>query len=139
MKKLLFAIAVTGFLVACNNNKEGEKKVDDSSTTTSTDQTDNPSEPTTNEPTGDSPVAGLPAFSDPEVQKFANEYAAFISEYKKVLADPTSPKTAEFAMQWAQWASKSMSVSMKLASNPEEAKKFSEWSQLITKDLRQPE
>ncbi|HMU45799.1 MAG TPA: hypothetical protein PKC72_05475 [Chitinophagaceae bacterium] len=136
MKKLLLAIAVAGFFAACNNKKEDEKKVDDTSTTTATDQTDKATEPATNEPSGNTSITGVPTFSDPEVQQFANDYAAFISEYKKVLANPASTQSAEFAMKWSQWASRSMSVGMKIASNPAESQKWSQWVESVNNEIR---
>lgn len=136
MKKLLLAIVVAGLFAACNNKKESDKTTDDTSTTTTTDQDNTSTKPTTTEPSGNTSIAGVPSFSDPEVQKFANDYAAFIAEYKQILANPASPRSAEFAMKWSEWASKSLSVGMKIASNPAEAKKWSDWVESVNSEIR---
>ena len=128
MKKLFFVIAITGIMTSCKDKKD-EKKVEDTMTTPST------TEPTTTEPSSleTTSVAGVPNFSDPEVQKFANDYAAFIANYKAGMKDPA--KMADLTKNMQEWSTKSQSIGMKLASKPEEAKKWTEWVTAISKEL----
>jgi hypothetical protein len=125
MKKILFVIAVACFIASCKDKKD-EKKVDDTMVT-----------PTTTEPsaleTTTTPATGVPSFSDPEVQKFANDYAAFIANYKAGFKDPS--KMADLTKNMQDWSAKSQSIGMKLASKPEEAKKWADWVMAINKEL----
>ncbi len=136
MKKLLLVFALTGLLTACNNKKEDKQPEEKTNGTTTTEPATNNTDATDPAPTSVNAASGVPNFSDPEVQKFANDYAAFIDEYKKVLADPASPRSAEFAMKWSDWASRSMSVGMKLAANPAESKKWTDWVESVNSKIR---
>ena len=77
--------------------------------------------------------AGVPTFSDPEVQKFANDYAAFMTEYKAGMSDPA--KLAELSTKLQDWSKRSTEIGMKLATKPEEAKAWAEWVMALSKDM----
>lgn len=126
MKKLLSVIALVGIMASCNNKKE--EKTDVKTDTTAT----VPADDKTNDGTTQ-PSAGVPTFSDPEVQQFANDYAAFIAAYKAGMNDPA--KMAELSKSMQDWATKSQNIGMKLANNPEEAKKWSDWVMEVNKEL----
>jgi hypothetical protein len=130
MKKLLSLVAIVGIMASCNNKKE-EKTEDTKTDTTATTTTTSDDAVTT--PTTTTTPAGVPTFSDPEVQKFANDYAAFIAEYKAGMTDPA--RMAELSKQMQDWSAKSQSIGMKLASNPDDLKKWSDWVMEIQKDL----
>lgn len=127
MKKFLSVLALSGLLVACNNEKKEEKKIEESNTTT----------PVKADPAATDNVSSsnpdVPTFSDPEVQKFANDYATFIKEYRAGIKDPARMKTLTDNMQ--QWSTRGQSIGMKLANNPAEAQKWAQWWLAVTKDL----
>ena len=126
MKKLFAVLAIAGVMVACNNKKKDEKAPEGDTTTTSTTTT------TTTTETTPAP-AGVPTFSDPEVQKFANDYAAFMTEYKAGMSDPA--KLAELSTKLQDWSKRSTEIGMKLATKPEEAKAWAEWVMALSKDM----
>ncbi len=128
MKKLLSLIALVGIMASCNNKKE--EKTDVKTDTTATTPTDNTTPTTTDNTT---PTSGVPTFSDPEVQKFANDYAAFVAAYKAGMNDPS--KMAELSKNMQEWTTKSQNVAMKLANSPEEAKKWSDWVMELSKEM----
>jgi hypothetical protein len=129
MKKLFAVIALAGVMVSCGNKKKEEKTAGKDTTVTNT--TNTTGDQTTTTTTTN--TAGVPTFSDPEVQKFANDYAAFVTDYKNGLKDPA--KLAELTKSMQDWSSRSQSIGMKLASNPEEAKKWTDWVMVISKEL----
>ncbi len=131
MKKFLAVLALVGVMTSCKDKKKDEKKPEDATTTTTT--TTDPGTTTTTTTTTTAATAGVPTFADAEVQKFANEYGAFIAEYKAGMKDPA--KLAELAKGMQEWSTKAQSIGMKLANSPDEAKKWAEWTLAISKEL----
>ncbi|MEI2738575.1 MAG: hypothetical protein V9F01_07310 [Chitinophagaceae bacterium] len=120
MKKFLAVLALVGVMTSCKDKKKDEKKPEETTTTTTTDPT------TTTTTTTD---ANVPTFSDPEVQKFVTEYSAFITEYKAGMTDPA--KAQALAKTAQEWSGKMSNIGMKLASNPDDLKKWTEWAQWV--------
>lgn len=129
MKKLFAVLALAGVMASCNNKKKDEEKKPEGDTTT-TQTTTPPAENTTVDNTA---PAGVPKFSDPEVQKFANDYATFMTEYKTAMSDPA--KAADMAAKMQDWSKRSTDIGMKLAAKPEEAKAWADWVMSLTKDM----
>jgi PBP1b-binding outer membrane lipoprotein LpoB len=130
MKKLFAVLALAGVMASCNNKKKDEEKKADSDTTMTT------TPPATDAPATDAPAAnadGVPTFSDPEVQKFANEYGAFMKEYKEGMKDPA--KLADLGAKMQEWSKKSTEIGMKLAAKPDEAKAWADWVMALSKDM----
>lgn len=127
MKKLFAVFALAGVMVSCNNKKSDEKKPEGETTTTTTTTDTPPADNTT------ATVSGVPTFSDPDVQKFANDYAAFVQSYKAGMSDPA--KLADLAKSAQDWSTRSTEIAMKLAAKPEEAKAFSEWLMTCAKEM----
>jgi PBP1b-binding outer membrane lipoprotein LpoB len=125
MKKILAVLALAGVMVSCNNKKKDEKKPDADTTAVTPPVTDNPP--------ADAPPAGVPKFTDPEVQKFANDYAAFMAEYKAGMSDPS--KLQDLSAKMQDWSKRSTDIGMKLAANPEEAKAWADWVMALSKDM----
>ncbi len=125
MKKVFAVLALVGVMVACNNKKKEEKTTGKDSTATTT--------TTTNDQNTTSNMNGVPKFSDPEVQKFANDYAAFIEQYKAGIKDPT--KLADLTKNMQDWGTRATSVGLKLASKPDEAKAWTDWIIMCSKEL----
>jgi hypothetical protein len=131
MKKLFAVLALVGVMTSCKDKKKDEKKPEETTTTTPT--TDATTTPTTDATTTTTATAGVPTFSDPEVQKFANEYGAFIAEYKAGMKDPA--KLAELSKSMTDWSTKAQSIGTKLATTPDEAKKWADWALELSKSL----
>jgi hypothetical protein len=125
MKKILAVLALAGVMVSCNNKKKEEKKPDADTTAVTPPVTDNPP--------ADAPPAGVPKFSDPEVQKFANDYAAFIAEYKAGMSDPA--KLQDLSAKMQDWSKRSTDIGMKLAAKPDEAKAWADWVMALSKEM----
>jgi PBP1b-binding outer membrane lipoprotein LpoB len=129
MKKLFAVLALAGMMASCGNKKKDEEKKpegDTTTTTTTTPPVETPTETTT-------APAGVPTFSDPDVQKFANDYAAFMTEYKAGMSDPA--KLAELSNKMQEWSKKSTEIGMKLATKPDEAKAWADWVMALSKDM----
>ena len=127
MKKLILLITITGSLLSCNNKKTADKAAgNDTTGTTMENKTDEKKETATQ-------TNGVPNFSDPEVQKFANDYYAFLQEYKTALKDPS--KATEMANNMTEWSTRAGEISLKLASNPEDAKKWADWSMVVSQEF----
>lgn len=123
MKKLFAVLALVGVMTSCKSKKNAEKKPDETTTTTPTSTT---TEATT-------PSAGVPTFSDPEVQTFVNDYTAFMKSYKEGMMDPA--KAQALSKSAAEWGTKMQSIAMKLASNPDDMQKWSAWAEMISKEM----
>ena len=131
MKKLFAVLALVGVLAACNNKKKDEKKATGDSVTTTT--TTTPSENTTTTTTTTTAPSGVPTFSDPEVQKFANDYAAFVKEYKEGMMDPAKAQTLAKSAQ--EWGTRSQAITAKLMQNPKEAQELALFLAACAKDM----
>jgi hypothetical protein len=123
MKKIFAIIALAGIMVSCGGKKKDAKV---------------PEQPTTNEPSKMEPsntgsTAGIPTFSDPDVQKFVNEYSAFAQSYKTGIVDPA--KAMELSKTAQEWSGKMMNVAMKVGSNPDELKKWQQWAEWLRKEM----
>src|SRR4051812_16994413 len=118
MKKLFAVLALAGLMVACNSKKKTEKTAGTETTTPTTTTGDQTTTPTTTTTTTAS-TDGVPTFSDPETQKFANDYAAFIDQYITGVKDPS--KMAELSKNWMDFSKRAQDVGMKLATHPEDA------------------
>lgn len=127
MKKFLAVLTLVAVMTSCKSKKSDEKKPEET-TTAPTDGTTTPTDATTTPAT-----SGVPTFSDPEVQKFANDYAAFMAQYKAGMSDPS--KLAELSKSMQDWSTRSTEIGMKLATKPEEAKAWAEWVLAFTKDM----
>lgn len=132
MKKFFAVLALVGVMTSCKDKKKDEKKPEETTTTTPTDATTTPTDATTTTTTT-AATAGVPTFSDPEVQKFANDYGAFIAEYKAGMNDPA--KLAELSKNMTEWSTKAQSIGTKLATTPDEAKKWADWAMELSKSL----
>jgi len=131
MKKFFAVLAIAGVMVSCNNKKKDEKKPDGDTTTVTTNTTTTGDNTTT---TTTTTTTGVPNFKDAEVQKFANDYNAFIDQYLAGYKDPA--KMAELSKSMQDWSSRASSISMKLANDPEEAKKWTDWAMMISKKVQ---
>ena len=132
MKKVLSVIALVGIMASCNNKKEKteETKTDTAVVTPPADDTATTTTTTTTTTTGETPK-----FSDPEVQKFVDDYAAFWNDYKANWNNPE--KMQEYSKKMTDWSTKSQSIGMKLANNPDDLKKWNEWWSEMAKKMQE--
>ena len=127
MKKVLLVLAVAGVMVACNNKKKEDKDVKNDTTITTTDKTDKMDNTTT--------TVGIPTFADAEVQAYVTDYTAWANSLMDAYRTKDMTKISEYTMKTQDWASRTMAISQKLANNPDEAKKFSDYMTKLGNDL----
>ena len=132
MKKLFAVLALVGAITSCKSKKKDDIKPAETTTTTTTDPTTTTTTTTTTTD-ATAATAGVPTFSDPEVQKFANDYGAFMAQYKAGMKDPA--KLMELTKNMQDWSTRAQSIGMKLATKPEEAKAWADWMLACTKDM----
>lgn len=130
MKKVFAVLALVGVMASCNNKKKDEKKPEGDTTTTQT--TTPPADNTTTTPADNS--GGVPTFADADVQKYVNDYTAFVQSYLDAYKAKDMTKVQELAGKMTEWSGKSAQVAQKLAANPDEAKKFSEYMTKLSTD-----
>jgi hypothetical protein len=129
MKKLFAVFALVAVMTSCKDKKKDAKAPDATTTTTTTD----PNSTTTTTTTTTS-SSGVPTFADAEVQKFVNDYTAFVNAYMDAYKGKDMTKVAELAGNYQQWAGQVMTISQKLAANPDDAKKFSDYMSKLSLD-----
>lgn len=122
MKKLFAVLALVGVMTSCKSKKKDEKKPEETATTTTT-----PTETTT--------TTGVPTFSDPDVQKYVNDYTAFVTGYMEAYKSKDMTKIASLSTSASEWATKSMDMAKKLAANPDDAAKFSTYMTKLSNDM----
>lgn len=134
MKKIIAVLCVAGSFVACNDPKTPDATVEKKDSTVKTetpvaapDSSSKMAAATTNA------VIETPKFADADVQKFADEYTAFIKEASSAAGDPA--KTAEYTKKAQEWAAKMAPIAQKLAAKPEEMKKWSDYMQKIAANM----
>jgi 2-phospho-L-lactate guanylyltransferase (CobY/MobA/RfbA family) len=125
MKKFFLAIAAVG-IVSLASCKSEEKKVEDA-TKDVTEQAvetgmDNAETAT------DIAVASsdMPTFSNPEVQKFAEEYQAYYNQLMEAANSGDATKLQELTAQGIEWSKKASEWTQKMTA--EDSQKWIDWS-----------
>ena len=126
MKKVLFVLAVAGVMASCGDKKKSDKPAEVKDTTTAT--------TTTTTTTTTTATPGVPTFADPEVQSFVNDYTAFVNSYLDAYKAKDMTKVSELAAKMTEWSGRSAAIGNKLAANPEEAKKFTDYMTKLSQD-----
>ena len=136
MKKLVFALGAVAMLsmVSCGKKETPAEKPATEAAADSTAQ--EAAQPAAEEKAAEG-VAGalseVPKFSNEEVQKFAEEYAAYYKEVLEAAKAKDAAKSAELA-QKAQDLAKSAQEKM-TKMTPEDAKVWGEWAQKIATEV----
>ena len=112
MRKVLLSLLLLGVMFSCG--KKEENKAENTGTTNVE------SESSTSK------------FKDPDVQKLADAYAELSKEYDNM----TPEKAAELSWKFQELSSKSSEVSQKLASDPKEAEKFTNYITEVGKEIQ---
>ena len=131
MKKLFAVLALAGVLVSCDSKKKEDKKVEGDTTTTTTTTVD-PAPTTTTTTT--TTTNETPKFADAEVQKYVDDYAAFVRSYVDAYKGKDMTKVQELSAKMSDWSTRSAAISQKLAASPDEAKKFSDYMVKLSQD-----
>lgn len=133
MKKILLSLAVVSFIAFTACNKEEAKATDNQETVDSTANATEGAEATTEEGVA---AEGTPKFSDPEVQKYVDDYATFIKEYTAAAKSGDAAKLTTMTGNLQEWNEKSATIGEKLAANPEDAQKFNEFIQKLAMEMQ---
>ena len=130
MKKLFAVLALVAVMTSCKDKKKDEKTPDATTTTTTTDPNTTTTTTTTTTTSSD-----VPTFADPEVQAYVNDYTIFVTSYVNAYKAKDMTQIGAMAQKMSDWSSRSMSVSQKLASNPDDAMKFSNYMTKLSEQL----
>ncbi|WP_018675110.1 hypothetical protein [Riemerella columbina] len=79
-------------------------------------------------------TADVPEFKDPEIQKFANEFAAYYKDLTEAVKSSDATKMGELQQKGTELAQKAQEQMTKMS--PEDAKTWSEWSVKIAQDAQ---
>jgi PBP1b-binding outer membrane lipoprotein LpoB len=131
MKKVFAILVLAGLMTACNNKaKTSEEKKDSMTNSTTT------TPPTDNNTTTTPPASSdIPKFADAEVQKFVDDYTAWVTAYVNAYKTKDMTKVQEYSMKASDWSQRTVTVSQKLAANPDEATKFSNYMAKLGQDI----
>ena len=128
MKKLFLAITVIG-LVTVSSCKKEETKVEDA-TENATEEGAAAAEETAETVASSTATASdIPQFSSPEIQKFAEEYAAYYNDMMAASKSGDAAKIQELSAKSTEWAKKASDFTQKMTA--EDAQKWVEWAQKI--------
>ena len=132
MKKFIFPLAVFAIsLTACKQ----ETKVEESKPATEETSSEKPAE--TEAPAStESASSDLPKFSSPEVQKFAEEYSAFVNESLEASKSGDATKVQELATKSQEWATKSQEAMAKMT--PEDVKLWTDYYTKLSQKMMNP-
>jgi hypothetical protein len=135
MKKLLVILAITGSVVACNNKSDSKETRKDTSATNTNATTTSPqvTSPENTSTSTSGVTIDVPKFKDPEVQKFADDYAAWVITYRAALKDPA--KAQEMQKQSTDWSNRSQALTAKLMADPAEYQKMAMFMMKMTQEL----
>ena len=124
MKKLFLTMTVIG-LVTLTSCKKEEEKVQDAIQDTTEQMTDVSEDNVQSAYEANIAIADIPQFSNPEVQQFAEEYAAFARDAAAAAQSGDAAKIQELQAKTVEWTRKIGEINQKLSSD--EAQKFTEW------------
>lgn len=131
MKKIILSLGAVALISMTSCEKKEATKTD----TTPTENTASTNDTATNNTAStDAPktVMGVevPKFSNPEAQKFADEYAAFMAEATEVSKSGDAAKMQEFSKKTQEWATKQAEMASKMT--PEDAKLWSDFAMKLS-------
>ena len=133
MKKVILSTLFASAVVFTSCKKEEPKVETTTETTTSTTET-TPTETNTAEDINTSVgEVEVPKMSNPEAQKFVDEYAAFTKEQINAVKSGDATKIQEFSTKAQEWATKAQTYASKLT--PEDQKLWAEYVTKVTQSL----
>ncbi|MFL9835701.1 hypothetical protein [Chryseobacterium terrae] len=132
MKKLIFPLAVIAIsLTACKK----ETKAEDSKPATEEVASDKPATEEVPAST-ESASSDLPKFSSPEVQKFAEEYSAYVNESIEASKSGDAAKVQALSAKAQEWATKTQEATAKMT--PEDVKLWTDYYTKLSQKMMNP-
>lgn len=126
MKKILLTAVLVGSLIACDKKAEtADAPAPETTTETPTPETPAPAETPAN--TNDV------KFSNPEVQKVADEYATFVKEYVEAYKAGDATKIQDLVKKQQEWATKLTTAATSMT--PDDAKAWGEYMQKLSEEM----
>ena len=124
MKKIFAVLALVSVLASCKDKKE-DKKVEDTTVVTPTTTTD--PAPNTTDPAPTTASTEVPKFTNPDVQKWVNDYDAYITSVINAYQSKNAAKAQELSAKASEWTAKSQEMATKSAATPDEVQRFSDY------------
>ena len=125
MKKVLFGLSVIGMTAMVSCKKE-EVKTEEAPATEVTATEETPAAETT------TATVEVPKFSTPEMQKFADEYAAYSAEAMAAAKSGDAAKITALQAKGTEWATKTTAAMSKMT--PEDAQKWSTFATALAQE-----
>jgi hypothetical protein len=129
MKKVLFGLSVIGMTAMISCKKE---EVKTEATATETTATETPATEETPAEVTTTATVEVPKFSTPEMQKFADDYAAYYAEVLAVSKSGDAAKITALQAKGQEWATKSAAAMSKMT--PEDAQKWSTFATALAQE-----
>lgn len=129
MKKVLFGLSVIGMTAMVSCKKE-EAKTEDAPATEVTATEETPATTETTEVT--TATVEVPKFSTPEMQKFADDYAAYYAEALAASKSGDAAKITALQTKGQEWATKTTAAMSKMT--PEDAQKWSAFATALAQE-----
>ncbi|HEU4496654.1 MAG TPA: hypothetical protein VFR70_06350 [Flavobacterium sp.] len=132
MKKVLFGLSVIGMTAMVSCKKDEAKKTEETPATevTATEETTETAPEATE--TAASSSVEVPKFSTPEMQKLADDYAAYYAEVIAASKSGDAAKMTELQTKGQEWATKTTSAMSKMT--PEDAQKWSAFATALAQE-----
>lgn len=130
MKKIILTLSAVALLTVTSCDKKEATKTD--AGTENTAATDANSAEANMTPEAPKTVNGVevPKFSNPEAQKFANEYADYMSEMMAASKSGDTAKIQELSAKSQEWAKKQSEYAAKMT--PEDAKLWTDFAMKVS-------
>ena len=128
MKKVLFGLSVIGMTAMVSCKKE-EVKTEEAPATEVTATEEVPAETTMETTTA---TVEVPKFSTPEMQKFADDYAAYYAEVFAASKSGDAAKITALQTKGQEWATKATTAMSKMT--PEDAQKWSTFATALAQE-----
>ena len=133
MKKVFLAFTVVGLITLTSCKSESQKVEDatENATEQTTEAAANVVETVNNT---ENVVLEVPQFSNTDVQKFAQEYAAYTTEVLTAMKNRDGAKVAELQQKSVEWAQKANEYTQKMTE--EDAVKWANWTKKIAETVQ---
>ncbi len=69
----------------------------------------------------------VPTFNDPEVQKYVEDYTAYMKEYLAAVKSKDITNIAQLGMESQKWKTKGEAITQRLSYDPDELKKYNDY------------
>lgn len=130
MKKIILTLSAVALFTVTSCEKKEAVKTD--AGTANTSSTDGKTADANSTPETPKTVNGVevPKFSNPDAQKFANEYADYMSEMMAASKSGDTAKIQELTAKSQEWATKQSEYAAKMT--PEDAKMWTDFAMKVS-------